>query len=221
MADSIFLEASTCSCDASLDLWLRDALPHTPGIVRAAAQRELVLAAQEFYRRSFAWRVLVGPFHGKQGDYLYFQSPYDDYSNVAGILAVAWQGATIDPMSAPSALPTTSTSPTHWFVADGVDAFRLYPALTADVQNALHALVALAPKQEVEHLPRIAESTHYDAIMDGFLARVKAHPMKPYSDPQGATERRTRFLAAIARYSGQARQGYANAQAWSFPRFGR
>ncbi|MGL4557156.1 MAG: hypothetical protein ACRCV5_06615, partial [Afipia sp.] len=73
------------------------------------------------------------------------------------------------------------------------------------------------PKQSVDHLPRIAALKFYDAILEGFLARVMAHPNKPYSAPVVALSHRRNFIAQCGRYMGQAKQGYAQAQNWRFP----
>lgn len=219
-ADSIFLEGTGCECDVSLDTWLRDALPLTPGIVRSLAARELVLACREFYERSLSWRTTIGPVHARTAFAQYFQSPYDDYSDVVAVLGVSYKGCPLKPMARRPTLSQKSSTPTHWWITDVPDAVGLWPSLSADADDALHFYVALTPKQSVEHLPRIAAIKHYDALLDGFLARVWAHPSKPYSHPAEAAARRTRFLAAAARYAGEAKQGHAHAQVWNFPRFG-
>lgn len=221
MTDSIFLEGTGCECDVSLDTWLRDSLALIPGITRAVAARELVLACREFYERSLSWRVTIGPVHGRAAMLQYYQSPYDDYSNVVAVLDVSWKGCPLKRLPRrPTLEDWESTDPTHYWVVDVPDAVALWPRLNADTDEALHFYVALTPKQSVDHLPRIAATKHYDAILDGFLARVWSHPKKPYSDPAGAAERRLRFVSAIGRYAGEAKQGYAGAQSWSFPRFG-
>jgi len=220
-ADSIFLEGSGCECDVSLDTWLRDALPQVPGIVRSVAARELVLACREFYERSLSWRTTIGPVHARSRFLQYYQSPYDDYTNVVAVLGVEWKGRPLKKLVRQPTLDWESSDPTHYWITDVPDAVGLWPKLRADTDNALHFHVALTPKQSVDHLPRIAAIKHYDAILDGFLARVWSHPSKPYSNPAEAERRRTRFVAAIARYSGEAKTGYAAAQNWSFPRFGR
>lgn len=225
MADEIFLEGTGTECDVTLDTWLRDGLALVPGAVRAVASRELVLACREFFERSFAWRAVIGPENAKAGQTQYWTSPYDEYSNVVGVLAVAWvQDKTADfltPMTSPPADGMTSSRPTHYFVSEVPDAIELYPELTRDKDEALKFYVALTPKPSVEHLPRIAFIKFYDVIMDGFLARMWSHPNKPYSNPQAAVQRRTQFTAALNRYKGQAKQGYVAGQGWTFPKFGK
>lgn len=223
MVDAVFLEGAACECDVTLDTWLKDSLPLLPGIQRTMAARELVLAAREFFERTYAWRAVVENINAKAGDKQYWQSPYDQFSNVVGILGVAWKGNALDPLpQRPAdrgrAEPSTSDSPSHfWIDPAHPDTFYLYPTLENDHADALDVYVALTPKQSVEHLPRIAAIKFYDAILDGFLARVLKHPNKPYSSPATAMLHRRSFLNWCARYNGQAKQGFSNAQAWTFP----
>jgi len=69
----------------------------------------------------------------------------------------------------------------------------------------------------LEHLPRVAALKYYDAILEGFLARVLMHPTQPYSDPTTAQLHRRNFLTWCGRYMAQAKQGYVQAQNWSYP----
>jgi hypothetical protein len=223
MVDAVFLEGAACECDVTLDTWLKDSLPLLPGIQRNMAARELVLAAREFFERTHAWRTVIEDINAKAGQKQYWQSPYDQFSNVIGILGVTWKGTPLGvlherPASLGQTDPGVSSSPTHYWVDPAhPDTFYLYPTLEADVDDVLDVYVALTPKQSVEHLPRVAAIKFYDAILEGFLARVLRHPNKPYSSPATAVLHRRSFLNWCARYTGQAKQGFSNAQAWSFP----
>lgn len=224
MVDSIFLEGAGCECDVTLDTWLKDTLPMLPGVQRSVAARQLVLTARDFFERTYAWQAVITDINAKAGDKQYWQSPYDQYSDVIGILGVAFNGNDLTPLHRrPSdrgrTTPSTSDVPTNYWVDPAhSDTFYLYPTLQNDADDALDVYVALTPKQSVEHMPRVAARKFYDAILDGFLARMMAHPNKPYSAPASATMYRKKFLSACGRYMGQAKQGYAQAQAWSFPR---
>jgi len=219
MVDAVFLEGAGCECDVTLDTWLKDSLPLFPGAVRSLLSRELVLTAREFFERTFAWQGLIENVNAKAGDKQYWQSPYDQYSNVIGILGVAFNGNALTPLpQRPARNTETSDVPTHYYAEPGhPDVFHLYPLLATDNDDALDIFVALTPKQSVEHLPRIAALKFYDAILEGFMARMLMHPNKPYSAPQLAMIHRRNFIAQCGRYMGQAKQGYVQAQNWSFP----
>lgn len=222
MVDSVFLEGAGCECDVTLDTWLKDSLPMLPGIERGLASRELVLAAREFFERTFAWQAYVEHINAKAGEKVYWQSPYDQYSNTIGILGVTWKGNALAPMpyrpaSMGGETTPTSDTPSHYYAAYAPDSFYLYPQLTNDVDDAIGVYLALTPKQSVEHLPRIAAIKFYDAILEGFLARVFRHPNKPYSAPETAMRHRKSFIMQCGRFKGQANQGYVQAQNWAFP----
>lgn len=221
MVDEVFVEGSGCECDVTLDTWLRDSLPTLPGALRSVASRELVLACREFFERSYAWVALIRDENAKAGDKQYWTSPYDEYSNVVAVLGVDWLGEPLTPLvTRPPTNPTTDNTqnrPLGYFVDPAPDAVYLYPELSEDVANALTFRVALTPKPTVEHLPRIAELKFYDAILDGFLARMYGHPNKPYSAPAMAQAKRRSFNHWIGRYMGQAKQGYVSGQNWNYP----
>lgn len=221
MVDSVFIEGTGCECDVTLDRWLKDALPQLPGVVRSVASRELVLACREFFERSYAWQTLIEEQNAKAGRKQYWLSPLDDYTNVVGVLGVCFDGRWLSPSVRRRIVPvdsvTTSNMPDSYYAAEAPDMVELYPDLTEDRAGVLTFHVALTPKVSVDHLPRVAEIKYYDAIMDGFLARMFLHPNKPYSSGQLAMMKRRSFNAWIARYAGQAKQGNVGAQNWSFP----
>ena len=220
MPDSIFIEGTGCECDVTLDRWLKDTLPMLPGAVRGVAARELVLACREFFERSYAWQTLIEDQNAKAGRKQYWLSPLDQYTNVVGVLGVAFNGEPLNklivrPLSRSSS--TTSNKPYGFYMPDAPDSIELYPDLSEDASAALTYWVALTPKVSVEHIPRVAEIKYYDAILDGFLARMHMHPNKPYSSLTLAQARRKSFNSWIGRYAGQAKQGNVNAQNWVYP----
>ena len=228
MVDTVFIEGSGAECDVTLDTWLKDSLPNLPGALRSVAARELVLAGREFFERSYAWTDMIENQNAVAGRKQYWTSPFDQYSNVIAVLWVAFRG--IDLARFPrrpsrrtndSGVPNDEADlPTGYYADVAPDAIELWPDIAEGTQNLEGVLtfhVALTPKTTVEHLPRIAEIKFYDAILDGFLARMYMHPNKPYSSPQLAAAKRQNFNHWIGRYMGQAKGGYITAQNWSFP----
>lgn len=220
MPDSIFIEGTGCECDVTLDRWLKDTLPTLPGVVRGVAARELVLACREFFERSFAWQTMIEDQNAKAGRKQYWLSPLDQYTNIIGVLGVAYKGQWLVRAPQRPLRPGTSQSsntPRAFYSPDAPDSIELFPDLDHDEAGALTYLVALTPKVSVEHLPRVAEIKYYDAILDGFLARMYMHPNKPYSSLTLAQAKRKSFNSWIGRYAGQAKQGNVNAQNWVYP----
>lgn len=220
MVDSVFIEGAGCECDVTLDRWLKDSLPMLNGAVRQVAARELVLACREFFERSYAWQTLIENQNAKAGRKQYWLSPLDEYTNIVGVLGVAFNGVPLKKLAVRPPRQSeneTSSSPHSFYCPDAPDSIELYPDLDDDVAEALTFHVALTPKVSVEHLPRVAEIKYYDAILDGFLARMYLHPNKPYSSLVLAQAKRRSFISWIGRYAGQAKQGNVNAQNWVYP----
>jgi hypothetical protein len=223
MVDTVFLEGTGCECDVTLDTWLKDALPHLPGVVRSAAARELVLTARDFFERTLAWTTWITDVNMKSGAKQYWLSPYDTYSNVIGVLAVVFKpdgptsGRPLSPLTCRPAAVFTSNTPLNFYADSPPDAVFLYPEPDRDLDSSLDFYVALTPKQSVEHLPRIATIKFHDAILQGFLGRMMMQPGKPYSNPPLASTYLREYSSMIGRYRGQAKTGFVQAQSWSYP----
>jgi hypothetical protein len=217
MVDSVFLEGTDCECDVTLDTWLKDTLPNLPGVNRSVAARQLVLAAREFFEKSLGWVARIDEINAKAGVKQYWLSPYDEYSNIVAVLGVAFLGQDLAPLPARPSRASTSDRPSGYYVSAVPDAIELYPQLSQDVDDAICVYAALTPKQSVEHLPRVAAIKFYDAILDGFLARMYIHPNKPYSAPSLARTHRAKFLSEIGRIRGEAKRGFSGAPAWRYP----
>lgn len=218
---NISVEGSGHECDVKLDTWLRDMLAVTPGCLPKVRKRALILACREFFEQSAAWRVTIGPKALLPNKKRYYMSPYDAYADVVRVLAVDLKGTPLRILAAPPAgVEPNATGPIYAFL-EGPDQVRVWPMSNTSVANALTFYVALTPKQTVTHLPRIAASHFYDAIYDGALGRLFSQPAKAYSNPTLAQYHLNRFRAAIGKYAGAAKGGFANAPSWVFPRFGK
>jgi hypothetical protein len=218
---SITVEGSGHECNVTLSTWLQDILPRTPGVVRRIAKRELILTAREFFEQSGAWRVLVGPKDMKADKKRYVLSPYDAYADTVSVLGVEYLGDALRAYPRPPALVTrTAPTPIGYYLSSP-DTVRLWPLPTSDVADALTFYVALMPKPTVTHLPKIAYTHFYDALLDGVLGRLYNHPAKPYSNPNLGAYHLRRFRTAIAEYAGRAKEGFTHAPSWSYPGFGK
>lgn len=196
-------------------------LTETPGCLPKVRKRALILACREFYEQSGAWRVVIGPKRLVANKKRYYMSPYDAYANVVHVHSVELRGIPLRLLSRrPAGEEPDSSNPTSYYL-ETPDQVRLWPQSLTDVDNALTFYVSLTPKQTVTHLPRIAATHHYDAILSGALGRLMSQPAKAYSDPTRAQYHLQRFRAGIGKYAGAAKGNYSGAQSWSFPRFGK
>jgi hypothetical protein len=205
----------------SLDTLLQDTIPELPGVVRAVAERELRLTFREFFERSFAWRsvLTVDAPAGDTAIWLQDSNDLDANSDVIGILHVAFEGNGLGKYAAkPDRTYSSATNlPVGYYMTSNPDEFKLYPQLETAKPGALEIHVALTPKIDATTFPRQIATKFYDALREGFLARMYAHPNKPYSAPIVAQQMRHNFRRRIGYYIAQAKQGYNDAQAWSYP----
>lgn len=198
---------------------LNDTIPQTPGIIRSVALRELRLAAREFFERSYAWTVLVPDVDVDAGDVPVQVDDNDANTEVIGILNIAFNGQDLSSFGRkPSRQYGTTDQPTGYYLTSNPDEFVVYPTLENAQTAAADVLVALIPSFTATDLPRQITLKYYDAIVEGYLARVYAHPNKPYSSPMLAGSMRHSFLRRIGYYMAQRKQGWNNSQQWCYPR---
>lgn len=202
---------------ASIATWLKDILPQTPGVVRAVAKREFMLACREFFEKSAAWRVAV-TLDMEANDADYELNPYDSNTDVTKILMVTLNGTALRPLPARPPGTYKEGHPHSYFVTEPAE-FHLWPKPLTALADGLIVYVALMPNVTTTTVPDVAEKLFYEALRDGVLGRLYSHPAKAYSDPARAQYHLQRFQAAIADYAARAKAG--NGPSWAFPKFGK
>jgi hypothetical protein len=211
----------------SYDTFLKDTLPELPGAIRSVALRELRLTLREFFEKSYAWTKTVTGVAAVAGENGIQITDGDNNTEVIALLHAAYGSNSegfID-LGNLAERPTkyeTGSSPTHWYVSSNPDELVLYPYLDAVPSKTLTVKVALIPDFAIDPnadtLPRQVVLKYYDAICEGFLARMYGQPNKPYSAPVLGQQKRHNFLRAIGFYAAQRKQGYNQSQNWQFPR---
>lgn len=204
----------------SLSTWLKDILPHTPGVVRTVARRELIQAAKEFFRESYAWRATLDAVDVTQGVTAYTAASPVTNVDIHQILDIEFNGLPLRGIvDRPRGERPTGT-PTQWY-STGTDTFELWPEPVQTDAATMIVRVALVPSDDLDELPDAMYRRYKDAVEDGTLGRLFSHPAKPYSNPTMATYHLTRFREAIGYAAAQGKQGNINGQNWTFPCFGK
>lgn len=210
---------------ATLDTILRDTIPQLPGAVRAVAERELRQTMREFFERSYAWRELVEGVDAPAGDAVITMNQAttgDSNADVVAVLEVRTPTNFVYQLPNRPVLANgdnLSDVPIGFYMdAPNKDAFKMYPFFQNAQPAHLDVMVVKKPTDTATVFPREIDTTWYDALIEGFLARMYMHPNKPYSAPQTGMQMRSLFRRRIGYYMAQAKQGYNNAPAWSFPR---
>ena len=205
------------------DTILQDTIPELPGALRAVAKRELRLAMREFFEKSHAWVTNVEAIALPSGNTPVQVTDGDVNTEVISILGIA-VGNDTDGYQPLAPLPkkplrraTIGTNPTCWYTSSNPDEFVQYPYPENAPTDVATAEVALIPAFDTELLPRQITLKFYEAIVNGFLARMYSHPNKPYSAPNAAGGHRLAFVNAIGYYAAQRKQGYNASTNWSFP----
>lgn len=197
---------------------LNDTIPQTPGIIRSVAIRELRLTCREFFERSWAWTVVIEDVDAPADETDIVVTDDNDNTEVIGILNVSKDtGPALKLLSARPDQDDTADDPQFWFINTPPDTIRLFPYLVNAQTSFLNITVALIPSLTATVLPDQVTTKFYDAIINGYLARVYLHPNKPYSAPALAGQHRHNFMRAIGYYMGLRKTGGAGGQGWKFP----
>lgn len=217
----------------SIDRFLHDSLPQLPGANREVALRELRLAIWEFFERSYAWTEVIEDTPLETGDTLHQISAAGKIGSEGGDATVltildcsvgtASSGfELLTPLGGePLAIEGSNTPPVSWYIASNADTLKVHPYYTGSESLMLRTTVAVMPLFSASAtgaaFPRQFESKWYDAILDGFLARMYMHPRKPYSQPVMGSRMEKHFSQLIGYYAAQRKKGYNNSQQWSHP----
>ena len=204
---------------ASISVWLKDVLPRTPGVVRSVARREFNLAAREFYKDSGAWREVIESVYWDDGTYQFtVPAPYA-YAEVNQIVQVEVNGSALTAKSERPVGDRQDGTPTLWFPT-GPDTMEVWP--TPEMyEDTLRVRVALIPTVDATEFPNVSLAKHYEALLDGVLGRLYAHPAKPYSNPTLGEYHLRRFRNAIGVAAAEFKQGGFAGQNWTYPRYGK
>lgn len=205
------------------DTILQDTIPELPGALRAVAKRELRLACREFFEKSYAWVENVDAIAVSSGVTPIQIDDGDANTEIIGILHLEMGNDTdgyrdLTPLPDRPSRGETSNHQLFWYTTSNPDEFVVYPYPTDVPTDVVRAKVALIPAFDTEELPRQITLKYYDTIVNGFLARMLAHPNKPYSQAGAAATKRGSFVKAMGFYAAQRKQGYNGAPRWRFPR---
>ena len=204
------------------DTILQDTITELPGALRAVAKRELRLTLREFFEKSHAWITTVENIALPSGSTPVQIDDADANTEIIAILKVSIGNDTdgyneLAPMPEQPNRVETGDKPWAWYMSSNPDEFVQYPFPTNAPTDVGRAVVALIPAFDTEQLPRQITLKYYEAIVNGFLARMYAHPNKPYSAPAAAGGKRQAFVTAMGYYAAQRKQGYNGAPNWRFP----
>lgn len=223
----IFADAAgttTANDGYTLEMWLQPLRVRCMSATEAVLLSELQAAVREFYLQSNAWREQIGPYSVFSDRDLVWLNPVDLYSNVNYVHAVWLQipdrgRIELAPVTQRITEVKTDTYPSTYQCTDPY-VLRLWPQATANLGMVLYADVTLVPLPDAQRLPNIAVSHHFDAILEGTMARLLAIPNKPWTDPIMSMRYAQLFRRKCIQFRGQAAQSYMRTDApWRFPSF--
>jgi len=180
--------------------WFNDVLPDVPGALQPVAEHAIRRAAQEFFKRSKAWKIDIT---------ITAQADVSNYvvDPGAGLTLIE-----VLDVPAPLSLATTDefmriTYGEDWRSAEGTPralfmptpgAARLFP--TPSESGAAYVLqVAVMPSDSATSIPDDMAERYREGIAAGALSRLMLSAKKPYSDDARGQMKRGEFEGAIGK----------------------
>jgi len=204
---------------ADLLPWMKALVARIPSEPESIIQDELVYVIKDFCREAKPWRMVVTDLSIVADDPEIAVNPVDNRATCIDVLKVFVNDQEIG--QAPYQVQGYSPGQPTGFTCPTPDVITLIPTPTTDDENAVSALVALAPRDPTVWVPDFFETHHFEAILDGTLGRFYNQPMKPFSDAELARYHLRRYRAKTRESADMARRGYTPyAQNWAFPGFG-
>lgn len=194
-----------------------DVLPHVAGCPNMMVTHELRRAAQDFFMRTFSWRVRVAPAAISAAQSEVTLSPGTGLELVR-IDQVWWDGRELDRETVES----LEYRDGNWYQRTGtVDAYtmlefgklRLYriPA----VGGSLTYMCSVKPDEASTGLPDGLASSHREAIVSKALANLMLYPNRPWSSPSLAAVNEARYSMLCDKALSNSARGHVGARVHS------
>lgn len=192
--------------------------PACPGVPEPAMDLNIVLAAQDFCRRtSWYQEVQTMDAVASQGEYS-FTVPsgmrlfmlHGAWYDTAQLEIVA-TGDVRDPLALRGAVgdssPETGTPTQVFFNVPSDGTFQLYPLPAENATTAITVRASFVPTNTAETVPDGLYNEWAEIIAAGAMARLMSTPNTPYFAPKSAAIAAARFETGITRARRESRTG--------------
>jgi hypothetical protein len=181
--------------------WFNDLMPSLPGCGTDIATHELRRAAQEFFGRSRAWRVVLDAISVGINEAEIEILPDETQQFIVRVESSAWEG---QPLAVKTVEEIESKYGGDWMDQTGTPdtitqmqhgTVRLMPSPV--VAGVLRCRVTVKPSDSASGIPDAQAYQYRDAIADGAKARLMLMPKKPWTNPELGGVASGMFEAAI------------------------
>lgn len=198
--------------------WFPDIAPHVPGCPTAIIIHELRRSAQEFFRRTQAWReVQFFPVAALQSDVSIL--PDDKTLDLVRIRTVYFDKKrlvpttyeTLSQLFTDQFLSHTATYPGEYYALEpGV--LNLYPTPINAAVDGLTVMMAVTPGESSTGLPDSIALKYRDTVIAGAKARLMVYPNKPWTNMDMAGVYSQKFATEADKFTADAARSFSNAR---------
>lgn len=207
--------------------FLPDVLPHVNGCSIDLAEHEVKRAAQEFFRRTFAWRIDLDPIAvAADTETVTLTMPSSPDVKLVRVETVIYDDTRLAPTTRETLHNDYSDNwqdhtgePDAWF-SDEPAILRLYPIPTAAATTGLQVNVSVIPDDTATGIPDNLYNKFNEAIYLGARARLMMYPPPAvFHQPQLAAMYAQAYQKQIDKFTLDKARGFTNARIPSRPRW--
>ncbi len=195
---------------ADWSYFLPDLLPHVTGVAEPAAARALRLAAQEFFKRTRAWRPWLPEVTTIAGQRTY-ALPLPAGAIVERIERVTLNGRPIDILNFNTFEADPELHPNQWAGVTSRDRVNVLLAADYGAGAKLQVQASLKPGDTATGVADDMAIQFRDALVAGAKRRLLMNPKAPYFSPELAAIAAGEFETAIGSTSAQVFRNFSNA----------
>ena len=191
-------------------------MPVLPGATITAARSAFLIAAQTFYKRTRAWRIVMPAFSLVEGETDLVIDPVSDTARPVMVEEARFNGAPLAITHPP--LQRFNDAPGRPLRAWMKDPHTVSVWPTPDMAYAdAVLLVVSAFPVDADALPDFATTHHFEGLESAALARLYAQPKAPYSDPKLADFHQRKAMSEVQRARARVSHGNAGLHpVWSY-----
>ena len=198
--------------------WLPDLLPQLPGCPTVLVEHELKRAAQEFFIRTRAYKVVLAPVavSALQSDVAI--TPTDPEIELVRVEHVWYDGKELPAMTAEKLSATygddwqsLNGSPVA-YLQDTVGTVRLFPIPADASVTGLVCRASVKPSEASTGIPDLLGVIYRDEITSGTKAKLMLYAEKPWTNIDHGAKHEQDFLNAIAKHHTLAATGQGNSR---------
>lgn len=206
--------------------WFLDVLPHVPGCPNALVEHELRRTAQEFFRRTRAWKQSFSYMPVAANTVEVMVKPADPTLDLVRVEAVYFDDRMLTPLTYDTLSGWygdtwenhTASSPDSFYSLEPAKV-RLYPIPFASATKGLKVMASVTPSDTSTGLPDDIALKYRDVLHVGAKSRLMLYPNRAWTNMDLAVAYGQNFTAQADKFAADQARSFTNARIPARPKW--